>query len=147
MDLVCGSGSFGVRRDLTVRTQWLSAKRQRLCADPRAQPESVGLRHQAEIPFIAFFLKSAGHIVGARKSDHICAFDRVNSTVSAQRRAISSSPVIFVTAYPQMLLRGEGTEPAFLVTKPFEEAALKAMINQVLLFHNPADRARGPALA
>lgn len=57
------------------------------------------------------------------------------------------APVIFVTAYPQMLLRGEGTEPAFLVTKPFEEAALKAMINQVLLFHNPADRARGPALA
>lgn len=33
-------------------------------------------------------------------------------------------PVIFVTAYPERLLTGEGVEPAFVITKPFEPMAL-----------------------
>ena len=31
-----------------------------------------------------------------------------------------STPVIFVTAYPERLLTGERPEPAFLITKPFQ---------------------------
>lgn len=47
-------------------------------------------------------------------------------------------PVIFITAFPERLLTGEGAEPAFMVTKPFREEAVKALIGQALFFHHPA---------
>ena len=34
------------------------------------------------------------------------------------------APVIFVTAYPERLLTGEATEPAFIISKPFEPLSL-----------------------
>jgi CheY-like chemotaxis protein len=34
------------------------------------------------------------------------------------------APVIFVTAYPERLLTGEGLEPSFVITKPFEPLTL-----------------------
>jgi DNA-directed RNA polymerase specialized sigma24 family protein len=46
-------------------------------------------------------------------------------------------PVIFITAYPERLLTGERPEPAFLVTKPFREESVKALIGQALFFHQP----------
>ncbi|HEX8232700.1 MAG TPA: response regulator [Caulobacteraceae bacterium] len=49
-------------------------------------------------------------------------------------------PVIFITAFPERLLTGEGAEPAFLVTKPFREEAVKALIGQALFFHHPSTR-------
>ena len=42
------------------------------------------------------------------------------ATISRQHRA----PVIFVTAYPERLLTGEASEPAFVITKPFEPLTL-----------------------
>jgi len=45
-------------------------------------------------------------------------------------------PVIFITAYPERLLTGEGIEPAFLVTKPFARDNVKAAIGQALLFRD-----------
>ncbi len=50
-------------------------------------------------------------------------------------------PAIFVTAFPQLLLTGAGPEPAFLVTKPYNPEALRAVICQVLFFQD-ADCAR-----
>ena len=47
-------------------------------------------------------------------------------------------PVIFITAFPEHLLTGERPEPAFLITKPFREEAVKALIGQALFFHAPA---------
>jgi CheY-like chemotaxis protein len=44
-------------------------------------------------------------------------------------------PVIFITAFPERLLTGERPEPAFLITKPFEPATVKAAIGQALFFH------------
>jgi len=44
-------------------------------------------------------------------------------------------PVIFITAFPERLLTGERPEPAFLVTKPFRDEAVKALIGQALFFH------------
>jgi CheY-like chemotaxis protein len=44
-------------------------------------------------------------------------------------------PVIFITAFPERLLTGERAEPAFLVTKPFRDEAVKALIGQALFFH------------
>ncbi len=42
-------------------------------------------------------------------------------------------PVVFVTAYPERLLTGEGREPTYLITKPFNPEALKVVIYQALL--------------
>ena len=53
-------------------------------------------------------------------------------------------PVIFITAFPEHLLTGERPEPAFLITKPFREEAVKALIGQALFFHTP-DRERTAA--
>jgi CheY-like chemotaxis protein len=47
---------------------------------------------------------------------------------------ICDVPVIFITAYPERLLTGERTEPTWLVTKPFQEAAVRAAISQALFF-------------
>ncbi len=47
-------------------------------------------------------------------------------------------PVIFITAFPEHLLTGERPEPAFLVTKPFDENMVKALIGQALFFHEAA---------
>ena len=54
-------------------------------------------------------------------------------------------PVIFITAFPEHLLTGERPEPAFLITKPFREDAVKALIGQALFFHAPQEGARSAA--
>jgi CheY-like chemotaxis protein len=43
-------------------------------------------------------------------------------------------PVIFITAYPERLLTGDRPEPTYLVTKPFQEATVRAAISQALFF-------------
>jgi CheY-like chemotaxis protein len=45
-----------------------------------------------------------------------------------------STPVIFVTAFPERLLTGARTEPSFVITKPFRNEHLKAVISQALFF-------------
>jgi CheY-like chemotaxis protein len=47
-------------------------------------------------------------------------------------------PVIFITAFPEHLLTGDRPEPAFLITKPFREEAVKALVGQALFFHQVA---------
>lgn len=51
-------------------------------------------------------------------------------------------PVVFITAFPERLLTGERPEPAFLVTKPFTEDALRTLISQALFFHDPQSLTR-----
>ncbi len=48
--------------------------------------------------------------------------------------AISSVPVIFITAYPERLLTGDRPEPTYLITKPFQEQTVRAAISQALFF-------------
>ncbi|MFY8105398.1 MAG: response regulator [Elstera sp.] len=43
-------------------------------------------------------------------------------------------PVIFITAYPESLLTGDRPEPAFLITKPFREETVTAVVSQALFF-------------
>lgn len=57
---------------------------------------------------------------------------------AADIRRIHDIPVIFITAFPEHLLTGDRPEPAFLITKPFREDAVKALIGQALFFHRPA---------
>jgi CheY-like chemotaxis protein len=54
-------------------------------------------------------------------------------------------PVIFITAYPERLLTGEGVEPTFLLSKPFRPEMVKAVISQALFFDMKACRIGGGA--
>jgi CheY-like chemotaxis protein/DNA-directed RNA polymerase specialized sigma24 family protein len=54
-------------------------------------------------------------------------------------------PVVFITAYPERLLTGTKPEPAFLLTKPFDDDTLKAVISQALFFDRKTHRARPTA--
>lgn len=45
------------------------------------------------------------------------------TAVQAIMRSVNT-PVIFVTAYPELLLTAEGVEPAFIVRKPFDPLSL-----------------------
>jgi CheY-like chemotaxis protein len=56
-------------------------------------------------------------------------------------------PVVFITAFPERLLTGNKPEPAFLLTKPFNDDTLKAVISQALFFDRKTHRARAPAEA
>ncbi|MGV8840626.1 MAG: response regulator [Bauldia sp.] len=47
-----------------------------------------------------------------------------------------SPPVVFITAFPERLLTGERPEPTFLISKPYDPDAVKAMISQVLFFRS-----------
>jgi CheY-like chemotaxis protein/DNA-directed RNA polymerase specialized sigma24 family protein len=49
---------------------------------------------------------------------------------------VGSVPVIFITAYPERLLTGDRPEPTYLVTKPFQEATVRAAISQALFFQS-----------
>jgi hypothetical protein len=49
-------------------------------------------------------------------------------------------PVIFITAYPELLLTGQRLEPAFVLTNPFEQDVLKVTIGQALFFKCKASR-------
>lgn len=48
-------------------------------------------------------------------------------------------PVIFVTAYPERLLTGHGTEPAFVIAKPFEPTTLAIATFQAVTRGPPLD--------
>ena len=52
------------------------------------------------------------------------------------------APVVFITAFPERLLTGARPEPAFLITKPFKEETVKALIGQALFFHQPRPQLR-----
>ena len=43
-------------------------------------------------------------------------------------------PVIFITAFPEKLLTGQRPEPTYIITKPFQEATVRAAISQALFF-------------
>jgi CheY-like chemotaxis protein len=47
-------------------------------------------------------------------------------------------PVIFVTAYPERFLSGERPEPAFLVSKPYRQSTVSALVSQALFFERNA---------
>ncbi|WP_457798590.1 response regulator [Methylocystis sp. S23] len=68
-------------------------------------------------------------------ADGSSGLDAVNEILDAL-----STPVIFVTAYPERFLTGAPPEPAFLVTKPFSVESLKAVISQALFFNRRSQR-------
>ncbi len=67
-------------------------------------------------------------------ADDSSGIDAVNDILKG-----TNVPVIFVTAYPERLLRSAHGKPAFVVTKPFMPDAIKLAVSQALFF-NPPDR-------
>jgi CheY-like chemotaxis protein len=47
-------------------------------------------------------------------------------------------PVIFITAFPERFLTGERPEPAFLISKPYQQSMVSALISQSLFFERNA---------
>ncbi|WP_299286063.1 response regulator [uncultured Tateyamaria sp.] len=47
-------------------------------------------------------------------------------------------PVIFITAFPERLLTGDRPEPAFLISKPFQEAQVLSAVSQAMFFASTA---------
>jgi len=64
-----------------------------------------------------------------RLADGSSGLDAVNEILRTY-----SVPVIFITAFPEMLLTGTKPEPTFLIRKPFTVEAVKAVISQALFF-------------
>jgi DNA-directed RNA polymerase specialized sigma24 family protein len=84
---------------------------------------------------IALFQREPARMILAdiQLADGSSGIDAVNHILKD-----NALPVIFITAYPEHLLTGERPEPAFLVTKPFNENMVKALISQALFFDEAA---------
>jgi CheY-like chemotaxis protein/DNA-directed RNA polymerase specialized sigma24 family protein len=74
-----------------------------------------------------------------RLADGSSGLDAVNDLLAS-----FTVPVVFITAYPEKLMTGERPEPTFLITKPFRDDAVKAIVSQVLFFDQQARRRSGP---
>jgi len=61
-------------------------------------------------------------------ADNSSGIDAVNALLAH----FGELPVIFITAYPERLLTGERSEPAFLITKPYKDDQVRSAISQAL---------------
>ena len=91
----------------------------------------------------AALLKRPGLVLAdIRLADGSSGLDAVNDILAS-----FEVPVVFITAYPEKLMTGERPEPTFLITKPFREDAVKAIVSQVLFFDQYARRRRSERAA
>jgi DNA-directed RNA polymerase specialized sigma24 family protein/CheY-like chemotaxis protein len=74
-------------------------------------------------------------LADVRLADGSSGLDAVNDMLTS-----FTVPVVFITAFPEKLMTGERPEPTFLITKPFHEDAVKAVVSQVLFFDQQAQR-------
>ncbi len=66
-------------------------------------------------------------------ADNSSGIDAVNDLLKKM-----DVPVIFVTAFPERLLTGDRPEPAFLISKPFQEAQVQSAVSQAMFFASTA---------
>ena len=111
-----------------------------IAMDLEALLESLGHK----VTGIARTEKEAIHLASVKSPRLILADIQLadgSSGIDAVNRILqnTSVPVIFITAFPERLLTGEKPEPAFLITKPFMPAMVKAVVSQALFFDSPAE--------
>ena len=63
-------------------------------------------------------------------ADNSSGIDAVNDILAEH----GDCPVIFITAFPERLLTGEGPEPAFLISKPYSEEQVRSAVSQAMFF-------------
>lgn len=66
-------------------------------------------------------------------ADNSSGIDAVNDLLK-----VMDVPVIFITAFPERLLTGDRPEPAFLISKPFQEAQVQSAVSQAMFFASTA---------
>lgn len=66
-------------------------------------------------------------------ADNSSGIDAVNDLLKTM-----DVPVIFITAFPERLLTGDRPEPAFLISKPFQEAQVHSAVSQAMFFASTA---------
>lgn len=71
-------------------------------------------------------------------ADNSSGVDAINEIL----RGKGAAPAIFITAFPERVLTGERNEPAYLITKPFMPATVKAAIAQALFLNDAAPAQR-----
>lgn len=89
-------------------------------AATRTQAQEITARHQPGLV-----------LADIQLADGSSGLDAVDDILS-----IGEVPVIFITAYPERLLTGTRPEPTYLITKPFQEATVRAAISQALFFNS-----------
>ena len=63
-------------------------------------------------------------------ADDSSGIDAVNELL----QTFPSTPVIFITAFPERLLTGDRPEPAFLISKPYTEEQVRSSVSQAMFF-------------
>jgi CheY-like chemotaxis protein/DNA-directed RNA polymerase specialized sigma24 family protein len=66
-------------------------------------------------------------------ADNSSGIDAVNDLLKTM-----DVPVIFITAFPERLLTGDRPEPAFLISKPFQEDQVQSAVSQAMFFASTA---------
>lgn len=88
-------------------------------ARTRAQAVKLGLQNRPDLILADIHL-----------ADNSSGIDAVNDLLMD----MGEVPVIFVTAYPERLLTGDRLEPAFLISKPYNEAQVASAVSQAMFF-------------
>ena len=63
-------------------------------------------------------------------ADNSSGIDAVNDLLAE----FGDVPVIFITAFPERLLTGKRPEPAFLITKPYNDVQVRTAVSQAMFF-------------
>lgn len=63
-------------------------------------------------------------------ADNSSGIDAVNDLLGQ----FGEIPVIFITAFPERLLTGDRPEPAFLISKPYNEEQVRSAVSQAMFF-------------
>lgn len=65
-----------------------------------------------------------------RLADESSGIDAVNDLLSTMETPV---PIVFITAYPEILLKGKKNEPAYLIPKPFDPVQVRTIVDQAVL--------------
>lgn len=91
-------------------------------ARTRAEAVALGAEHTPDLI-----------LADIQLADNSSGIDAVNDLLQT-----IDVPVIFITAFPERLLTGERPEPAFLISKPFQEAQVQSAVSQAMFFASTA---------
>lgn len=73
-------------------------------------------------------------LLGRDRPDLIIADGGSHADMVEELYTSHKTPVVFISAYPEMFLTGRRPEPVFVAEKPFYPAEIKALIFQALFF-------------
>ena len=87
----------------------------------RTRSEAVELADREQVALV---------LADIQLADNSSGIDAVNEILAAHGEV----PVIFITAFPERLLTGERPEPAFMISKPYNEEQVRTAVGQAMFF-------------